>query len=289
VGPQPLPVLAIAVGLALGALFVVRQRRLASPLLDIRLFGIRAIGATLLMYLLVGVVQSGNGLVLNQHLQLVEGYSAFATALWMVIPIAVAIGGVHLSTLLAKRTRPSFVLAGGLVVAAAGSVVLTRIDAAGGLVTLLLGLCVVMLGTSPIGVLSGQLVMQACPPEHAGSAGALNGTAGELSSALGIATFGSLVTAFYSGSVDVPAGVASQDSAAANDSIANAVAVAQRLPATAATDLLRVARHTFNAAVTDIAGICVVLFLGLAVLVVATLRTVPPIGSERTSEPDPTD
>ncbi len=289
VGPRPLPVLAIAVGLVLGVLFVVRQRRLASPLLDIRLFGIRAIGATLLMYLLVGVVQSGNGLVLNQHLQLVEGYSAFATALWMVIPIAVAIGGVHLSTLLAKRIRPSFVLAGGLVVAAAGSAVLTRIDAAGGLVTLLSGLCVVMLGTSPIGVLSGQLVLQACPPEHAGSAGALNGTAGELSSALGIATFGSLVTAFYSGSVDVPAGVASQDSAAANDSIANAVAVAQRLPATAATDLLRVARHTFNAAVTDIAGICVVLFLGLAVLVVATLRTVPPIGSERTSEPDPTD
>jgi len=31
-------------------------------------------------------VQSGNGLVLNQHLQLVEGYSTLATALWMMLP-----------------------------------------------------------------------------------------------------------------------------------------------------------------------------------------------------------
>src|SRR6266545_2948795 len=60
------PTVAIIVaGLVFGVVFVVRQRRVASPLLDMNLFGIGAIGATLTMYVLVGIVQSGNGLVLN--------------------------------------------------------------------------------------------------------------------------------------------------------------------------------------------------------------------------------
>src|SRR6266545_1982514 len=212
------PTVAIIVaGLVFGVVFVVRQRRVASPLL-------------------------------NQHLQLVEGYSAFATALWMVLPIGMAILGVHVSTILAKRIRPGLVLTGGLVLAAVGTTVLTQMSAVGGLVTLMVGLCVVMFGTSPVGVLSNQLVMQAAPPSQAGSAGSLTGTGGELSSAMGIAIFGSLVTVFYSGHVHTSAPISPADAATANDSIAHAVNLAQRLPSGSGADLLAAARHTFNAA-----------------------------------------
>ncbi|WP_213451364.1 MFS transporter [Rhizomonospora bruguierae] len=280
VGWAAAPVVAIVVGLALGTAFVTRERRLPNPLLDMRLFGIRAIGTTLAMFLLVGIVQSGNGLVLNQHLQLVEGYSTLATALWMVLPISVAIGGVHLSTMLAKRTRPAFVIGGGLVVASVGSAVLSQIDAVGGLTTLLVGLCIVMAGTSPVGVLSGQLVMQSAPAEQAGSAGSLNGTAGELSSALGIAVFGSLVNVFYSGNVRTPDALSPAAETHANDSISHAVAIARDLPTGPAEALVSAARDTFNNAVTNIAALCVVLFLALAVLTVATLREIPPIGAK---------
>lgn len=279
-GWETTSVVAMVVGLSLGALFVARERRLSNPLVDMRLFGIREIGATLAMFLLVGIVQSGNGLVLNQHLQLVEGYSTLATALWMVLPISVAIGGVHVSTFLAKRTRPAFVLSGGLVIASVGSAVLSRIDAVGGLTTLLVGLCIVMAGTSPVGVLSGQLVMQSAPADQAGSAGSLNGTAGELSSALGIAVFGSLVNVFYTGHVSVPDGLSPAAEADANDSISHAVAIARDLPAGPAEALISAARDTFNTAVTNIAALCVVLFFALAILALTTLRAIPPIGAK---------
>jgi MFS transporter, DHA2 family, multidrug resistance protein len=273
------PLAAIAIGTAVGVVFARRQHRLPEPLLDMRLFGIRAIGATLLMYLLVGIVQSGNGLVLTQHMQLVEGLSPFATSIWMVLPIATAILGVHISTFLAKRYRPSSVLVGGLIVAAVGATVLTQIIV-DDLVVLLIGLCVVMLGTSPVGVLSSQLIMQAAPPERAGAAGSLNSTNGELSSALGIAVFGSLMTVLYSGSVTVPDGTSTEDAAAANDTLVQATALAERLPAPAADTLLASAREAFNSGFAVIAAMSAVLFLALAVLVYKTLRSVPPIGAE---------
>jgi len=47
----------------------------------LRLFRIRAIGSTLPMFLLVGIVQSGKRARAQPALQLVEGYSTLATAL----------------------------------------------------------------------------------------------------------------------------------------------------------------------------------------------------------------
>jgi MFS transporter, DHA2 family, multidrug resistance protein len=279
-GPVWFPLVAIVIGCASGVAFARRQGQLAEPLLDMRLFGIRAIGFTLLMYVLVGIVQSGNGLLLNQHLQLVEGYSAFVTALWMVLPISMAILGVHISTLLAKRFRPGLVVSSGLLIAAVGEIVLTQIPAVRGLAMLMAGLCVVMAGTSPVGVLSSQLVMHAAPPDKSGSAGSLSGTGAELSAALGIAVFGSLATAFYSGHVHVSHPLPSQTAAAANGTLAQAVAAARHLPPAVADPLISAARDTFNGAVTTIAGLSAGLFVLLAALVFLTLRIIPPIGAE---------
>ncbi len=276
-GWTPLAVVLLAVGLALVAVFMVRQRRLRNPLLDTRLFGVRAISVTLLMYVIVGIIQSGNGLVLTQHVQLVEGYSPLATALWMTLPIITAIIGVHLSTMLVKRIRPRSVLAGGLLIAAAGTTVLTLMHA-GGIALLAVGLCVVNFGTSAVGVLSNQLVMHAAPADRAGSAAGLSATAGTLSTALGIAVFGSLTTVFYVGNVHVRNGVPAASVTAANETIAAAVDTAHRLPPVAGEALLAAARHTFNTATTHIAVISLMLFLGLAALVARSLVSIPPIG-----------
>lgn len=274
-----LPLVAIAVGLAFGVAFARRQRRLADPLVDMGFFRVRTVGATLLVFLLVGIVQSGNGLVLNQHLQLVDGYSAFQTALWMVLPVSMAILGVHLSTMLAKRFPPGRVLTGGLLLAATGEAVLTRMTAESGVATLIGGLCVVMLGTSPVGVLSGQLVMQAVPQERAGSAGSLSGISGEFGSALGVAVFGSLMTAFYAGHVNIPASVTGKTASAINETLPHAIDAAGRLPARAGSQVLAAARDTFNTGATSVALLAMLLFLGLAVLAHKTLRGVRPIGS----------
>jgi DHA2 family multidrug resistance protein-like MFS transporter len=91
-GLSSLPLLAIAVGVIFGALFVARQRRLASPLLDLRLFtnstfstavagmfGITLTGATMLF--------------ITQYLQLVEGLSPLRAGLWMLPGMSGSIPG----------------------------------------------------------------------------------------------------------------------------------------------------------------------------------------------------
>jgi MFS transporter, DHA2 family, multidrug resistance protein len=169
---------------------------------------------------------------------------------------------------------------GGLIVAAAGELVLSRMPAVGGVTILLTGLCIVMLGTSPVGTLSSQLVMSSAPPGRAGSAGSLSGASGEFGSALGVAVFGSLVTVFYGGHVRLPDGVSAATATAANDSLAHAIDAAGRLPGSLAEQVLGAARFSFNAAVNNIAVLSAVLFAALAVLVIATLRGVRPIGAE---------
>ena len=121
--------------------------------------------------------------------------------------------------------------------------------------------------------------MQSAPPHKAGSVGSLSTTAGELGSALGIAGLGSLATLFYQGQVQVPAQVASETATAANESIAGAIAGARQLPSDVGNDLLTAARETFNTAFTNVAGLCAVVFLVLAVLAFVTLRDVPLIGT----------
>jgi DHA2 family multidrug resistance protein-like MFS transporter len=276
-GWQLVPGITIAAGLLVGVAFVRRQRRLEEPLLDMRLFGVRAIAATLVMFTLTGIVQGGNSLTLTQHLQLVEGYSPLVASLWMAIPLLAAIGGIHASTVLAKRVRPGYVLMGGLLTSATGELIL-RETGSPGLATLIVGLSIVMIGTSPVGALSNQLIMHAAPANKVGSAAALGSTGGDFGSATGVAVFGSLVTVFYSGNVHIPAGVGRAAAAAANTNIIDAGAVARHLPAATADQLVSAARAAFSNATDDIATYSLGLFIVLAILVFATLRPILPIG-----------
>src|SRR4029079_3517248 len=58
-GPSPLSTAAIVTGVLLGIVFVRRQLRLASPIIDVRLFRIRAFTASLSTYLLAVFVVIG--------------------------------------------------------------------------------------------------------------------------------------------------------------------------------------------------------------------------------------
>lgn len=272
-------VVACVVGVTFGMAFVRRQRRLADPLLDVRLFNTRAIAGGLALYLLAGLALSGCGLLLSQHLQLVEGFSPLTAALWLLVPAAVMVVGIQIVMQLAKRVRPGLILTGGMLIAAVGMVVLTQVNAVAGLPTLILGVGIVFAGVNPVPALTNQLVMQSAPPHKAGSVGSLSTTAGELGTALGIAGLGSLATLFYQGHVRVPAQVTPEAAAAANESIAGAVTTAQQLPPAVANDLLTAARETFNLAFNNVAGLGAVVFLVLAALAFVALRDVPLIGT----------
>jgi DHA2 family multidrug resistance protein-like MFS transporter len=273
------PVVVLLIGVVFGVIFVRRQRRLADPLLDMRLFGIPALGGALTINLTAGAILGGNGLLMTLHLQLVEGLSPLGTALWLLIPSVIVVFGIQAAMQLTKKVRPASVLIGGALIAAIGMVVLTQLDALGGLAMLMVGVCIVFLGISPVNMLSNHLVMASAPPEKAGSAGSLSTTSGELGTALGIAAIGSLTTVFYQGQLTVPAQVPAEAASAATDGIANAATAAAQLPAALGADLLAAAQNAFNSAYNTVAAICVALFVGLGVLIYATLRHIPAFGA----------
>ncbi|HET9417375.1 MAG TPA: MFS transporter, partial [Candidatus Limnocylindria bacterium] len=81
-GISLVPILAILGGVALGWVFVRRQLHIESPILDVRLFRIRAFSASLGTYFFGIFVVVGYFLFIAQYLQLVLGLSPLIAALW---------------------------------------------------------------------------------------------------------------------------------------------------------------------------------------------------------------
>lgn len=263
-------------GLALGGLFVRRQRALADPLIDLRLFRIPAFSASLLMYLLAVFVSFGAFLFIAQYMQLVVGLSPVQAGLWSVPGALASILGSNLAPALVRRIRPAYVVAGGLVLAALGFALIAPIGESA-LVAVVAGWCIISLGFGMTFTVSTDLVVGSAPPERAGAASAIAETGAELGGALGIAVLGSLGMAIYRGRVTaaLPPGIPADAAAAAQDTLGSVVAVVGSLPAETGAALLRVARAAFTDALQLNAVIAAVALAGLAVMAAVVLRDTP--------------
>jgi MFS transporter, DHA2 family, multidrug resistance protein len=274
-GAAPLPVLAVVAGLAFAAAFVTRQRRLASPLLDLRLFADRGVRGALMLAFVLAFTMAGTGLLVTQYLQVVKGLSPLAVGLWMLPPSLAMIVAGNVGPALARRFRPAHIFAAGLVLAALGALAITRIGPAAGIGWLIAALFVLYIGSSPIGIMSNTIVMGSTPPEKAGSAGSLSSTSGELGLALGVAVFGSIATAAFQSRVAVPAEVPADLAGTASESVVGATTAVGRLPGPVAADLLASAQTAFTGGMHIVLGIAAALFAVLAVVAIVTLRHIP--------------
>jgi MFS transporter, DHA2 family, multidrug resistance protein len=282
------PALSIVGGLAVGLVFVRRQRTLADPLLDLRLFANRAFSAALATNTLSFFVGFGAFLFIAQYLQLVLGLSPLQAGLWMVPGAGGFIAGSLLTPLLVRRIRPASVMAAGLLLAAVGFGVLTQVDGASGLVVLVTGSVVFSLGLAPVFTLATDLTVGTAPPERAGAASALSETSSEFGGALGIAVLGSVGTAIYRGQVTdaVPAAVPPEAAAVARDTLGGAVAVAGQLPGQLGAELLDAAREAFTQGFQVSFATSAAVAVGVAILVAVLLRRVRP-SSEPEGQPEP--
>ncbi|MGH2847532.1 MAG: MFS transporter, partial [Thermoleophilaceae bacterium] len=208
-GMGSVPTLFIVAGLALGAAFLRRQRKLVDPLIDLRLFRVPAFSAALATNTLAFFVAFGAFLFLAQYLQLVLGLSPLRAGLWTVPSGAGFIVGSMLTPLIVRRVPPAFVMGGGLVLAAAGFGLLTQVSGDSALAILVTGSVVFSLGLAPVFTLAADLMVGTAPPERAGAAAGISETSSEFGGALGIAVLGAIGTAVYRSQVAgaVPAGV----------------------------------------------------------------------------------
>jgi DHA2 family multidrug resistance protein-like MFS transporter len=275
-GVSPVPVVMIVAGLAIGVVFVRRQLRLPDPLLDLRLFRIRAFTASLATYGLSILFLFGGFLFLPQYLQLVLGMSPLHSGLW-TLPWALAfVVGSMATPALVRRIRPAYVMAVGLVAAAIGFAMFTQIDATTGFALFASGSTIFALGCAPVFTLTTDLVVGSAPPERAGAASAISETSAEFGGALGIAVFGSIGVALYRSAMAgaVPPGLPADAVEAAMATLGGATNVARDLPAPLGAALIGTAQTAFLEGLQVCAAISTAGALALAVLAGVALRKV---------------
>jgi DHA2 family multidrug resistance protein-like MFS transporter len=292
-GLEALSLVAIGGGLLLGVAFVARQARLADPLIDLRLFRIRAFSASLTVYTLGILVLFGAFLFIYQYLQLVAGLSPFRAGLLTLPSFAAFVVGSMLAPVLVKRISPAYVMAGGMTLGAAGFALMTQVEADSGLVILVVSGVIFSVGLSPLFTLTNDLIIGSAPPEKAGAASGISETGAELGGALSIAVLGTLGTAVYRSRVadELPAGVPPEQAEAARDTLGGAVAVSESLPEALGARVLDVAQEAFTLGLQVSALVSAIIAAASAVLAAVLLRNVR-MDTERASvselEPAPT-
>ncbi|MCB5293435.1 MFS transporter [Arthrobacter sp. SO3] len=312
-GLAPEPLAAIVFGLLMGYVFVRRQRSLlagghakaggtpgpvqdgpapgnlaqtgrgtgnrAAPLLDISLFGNRIFSTAIVANVLALFSFNGFILFLAQHLQLLEGQSPSESGVAMVPALIATVLAGLLVVPLVKKVRPGFVVAGGLLLSAAGYFLVAIGDHSNGPALLLAALLVLCLGVGAAETISNDLILGAAPAEKSGAAAAISETGYEIGSLLGTAILGSILTASYQGNLRLPAGAAevapAESSAQAGETLAGAVELAQSLPGPLAESVMAAARTAFDSGVHITATIALVLMAGTSVLAAIVLRKVP--------------
>jgi MFS transporter, DHA2 family, multidrug resistance protein len=250
-GLETVPVASLAFGALMGLVFVRRQRTLAAPLMDLRLFRNPAFTAALTLMLLAIFTSGGVMLFAIQYLQMVQEMSPLVAGLWMLPATAATVVGALAAPVLARRIAPGLLVAGGLAITTAGYLLMTTAGT-GSFTTTVVALAVAFLGLAPIMVLGTDLVLGSAPPEKAGSASSMSETAAELGMALGIATLGTLGAAVYRSQMNgaSPAGTPEAGAAVAEDSLPGALTVAGQLAVAKAEEVIR-ATTEFREAVAD--------------------------------------
>jgi len=275
-GLSPTAVASIGVGILVGVAWVRRQLAANDPMIDVRLFRIPAFSASLTVNFLAIFVAIGYFLFVAQYLQLVLGLSPLEAGAWSVPSAIGFIIGSNVAPRIVRRTRPAYVIAAGLSLAAIGLAILSRVGAVDGLATVVAASVVISLGLAPVFGLTTELIVGSAPPERAGAASGISETGSELGGALGISILGSIGIAIYRGTMvhDLPAGVPAEAAAVARDTLGAAHGVAEQLPAQLGEALMSVARVAFVHGMQAAASISVVVAVGVAILALTVLRNV---------------
>jgi MFS family permease len=186
---------AIALGLALLAAFVHLQRRLAAPLLDVRLLvANRLLGTALLVQWLLYCNAFGAVFLLSLYLQSVLGYGADTAGLVLAMGTLLMAVIAPAAGALSDRVRPALVASAGVAFALAAAVLGAFLHAGSSLVAVGLVLAVQGVGFAFFSSPNMTMVMNAVPRERSGLAAALSATARSLGMVSGMLIVGALVS-----------------------------------------------------------------------------------------------
>jgi DHA2 family multidrug resistance protein-like MFS transporter len=283
------PIVALLVGLGIGVVFARRQRQLSQPLLDLTLFANAKFSASLATLSLALFAMSGVFFMLSQYLLLVVGLSPFRAGLWTLPQAGAMIVATVLTSVASRHIRPAYLMTAGVITAAIGMFILSRLDGSSDLTLVVLGQVVMSIGFGPTVILGLDMIVGAAPPERAGAASAISETSQEFGYAVGVAVLGSVGAAVYRRSIDgnLPTSLTPEQSSIAQDTLAGAMNLAIQLPAAIGGELATAAQAAFTDGLQVNALIATGLALGTAILPIAFLRHVQPASHAAEREPGP--
>jgi DHA2 family multidrug resistance protein-like MFS transporter len=258
-------------GAVFGALFILRQFRARSPLIDIRLFKDRGFSGSVVIQTLAMFVLIGFVVFTTQFLQLVLGLNPLQAALWALIPSGAIIVAAPIGAIAGMKLKRSHAIAVGFLIAAAGYFGQSRVQPDTKLWYLLVVAFVSSAGVITLLALVGDLMLASIPADRAASASSVSETGQEFGGALGTAVLGSIgAHVFREAAADkLPSGLPADAAASAGQTISNAVSAAHQLGGSVGDELLRAARSAFSDAmsVAGLTAACVMVAGALLALV----------------------
>lgn len=223
---------AFAVGVVALTGFVLWERRVDEPMLDVRYFRNGAFSAGTSGMILVFMAMYGVMFLITQYFQLILGYSPLESAVRFLPMAPIMIVVAPLTPRLSARFGANRTVSFGLVLVGVGLVMFRALDAATSYTYILAAVIPLVSGMALAMSPMTAAIMSAVPPRRAGAGSAMNDATREMGAALGVAVMGSLAASRYgpamaSLTTNLPAAAQS----AADSSLAGALAVAQQLPA----------------------------------------------------------
>jgi MFS transporter, DHA2 family, multidrug resistance protein len=260
--PDLLEVLVAGVVGALAlVIFVRRQRRSVTPMIDLALFKNQAFKLGVVVALVSAFSIVGLELALSQRLQLVLGYSPLQAAMFVLPASLLAFVGGPLGGWLSHQHGTARVMAVGLFLGGLGAVGLF-LGAAAGPLPQLLAMSIFGLGLGSSLAVASHTIMSEAPPERAGMAASIEEVAFELGGAIGITILGTLLAGVYSALFVIPKAAAVP--ASVRDSIDEALKVAETLPADVAKLLTQAVHGAFDTAYLVVLAVDAVALLAVA-------------------------
>jgi EmrB/QacA subfamily drug resistance transporter len=276
----------ITAGVAILAVFVYTEQRMAHPMLDVRLFRNLRFTAASGSITIGFFVLAGFSFLITQYFQFVKAYSPLGTGV-RILPVAISIAVTSVAgTKLAVRIGNKAVVAAGLTL---WGVALLWIATNSASTSYLVLVGQMVIGGGGLGLISApatEAILGVVPTEKAGVGSAVNDATRLFGAALGVAVVGSVAASLYRTrlSTTIPHSLPPQATAAAKGSVGGALVAAQNLArsglATAAQGLHTAAIGSF---LHSFAGSCTVagaVALVGALMAAALLPSRPTVNQE---------
>ncbi len=228
--------------------FVFWERHTNHPMLDIRLLANGQFRGAMVSVALTQFALYGAAFLIVQYLQLVLGYSAFASGAALLPAIISVVVMSATSSVVVGKLGTRTTVSAGLVCVTAG-LALGAYTLSGTSNYPLLALAMALIGAG-LGVAlppAENCILTAVPREKTGVGSAVNDTVLELGGGLGVAVQGSIVVWLYqSGIHSATAMLPPALQEKAKDSLAAAIRVSEAVGKTDGTTLADTARHAFT-------------------------------------------